>query len=57
MGIAERTVTVMPRPNDNRARAKAGISRVIPASAGLFRLYADYLTVVLFPLCPCSDWV
>jgi len=43
MGIAERTVTVMPRPNDNRARAKAGISRVIPASAGLFRLYADYL--------------
>ena len=45
MGIAERTVTVMPRRNDNRARAKAGISRVIPASAGLFRLYADYLTV------------
>ena len=44
MGIAERTVTVMPRPNDNRARAKAGISRVIPASAELMRLYADYLT-------------
>jgi integrase len=44
MGIAERTVTVMPRLNDNRARAKAGISRTIPASAELMRLYADYLT-------------
>lgn len=44
MGIAERTVTIMPRPNDNRARAKAGVSRTIPASAELMRLYADYLT-------------
>jgi len=44
MEIAERAVTVMPRPNDNRARAKAGISRIIPASAELMRLYADYLT-------------
>ena len=44
MGIAERAVTVMPRPNANRARAKAGISRIIPASAELMRLYADYLT-------------
>ena len=44
MGIAERAVTVMPRRNDNRARAKAGISRTIPASADLMRLYADYLT-------------
>ena len=44
MGIADRTVTVMPRPNDNRARAKAGISRMIPASPELMRLYADYLT-------------
>lgn len=43
MGIAERTVTVTPRPNDNRARAKAGTSRTIPASAELMRLYADYL--------------
>jgi integrase/recombinase XerD len=43
MVIAERQVAVMPRDNDNRARAKAGRSRVIPASAGLFRLYADYL--------------
>ena len=44
MGIAERAVTVMPRINDNRARAKAGISRTIPASAELMRLYAGYLT-------------
>src|SRR5271165_1991757 len=44
MGIAERTVTVTPRPNANRARAKAGISRAIPASAELMRLYAGYLT-------------
>jgi integrase/recombinase XerD len=43
MVIAERQVAVMPRDNDNRARAKAGRSRIIPASAGLFRLYADYL--------------
>jgi integrase/recombinase XerD len=44
MGIAEHAVTVTPRPNDNRARAKAGVSRAIPASAELMRLYADYLT-------------
>jgi integrase/recombinase XerD len=43
MGIAEREVTVKPRDNDNRARAKAGGSRVIPASPELMRLYADYL--------------
>jgi integrase/recombinase XerD len=44
MGIAERAVTITPRRNDNRARAKAGISRTVPASAELMRLYADYLT-------------
>src|SRR5260370_17177083 len=44
MGMADRAVTVMPRRNDNRARAKAGISRMIPASAELMRLYAGYLT-------------
>ena len=43
VGIAERAVTVTPRLNDNRVRAKAGTSRVIPASAELMRLYADYL--------------
>jgi integrase/recombinase XerD len=44
LGIAERTVSVVPRPNDNRARAKAGVCRTIPGSAELMRLYADYLT-------------
>ncbi|WP_327586815.1 site-specific integrase [Nonomuraea sp. NBC_00507] len=44
MGIADQTITVTPRSNANRARAKAGISRTIPASAELMRLYADYLT-------------
>jgi hypothetical protein len=41
--IAERTVTVTPRPSDNSARVKGGISRMVPASAELMRLYADYL--------------
>jgi len=41
--IAERQVIVMPRSNDNRARAKGGRPRTIPASAELMRLYADYL--------------
>jgi integrase len=43
LDVAERQVTVMPRLNDNRARAKGGRSRVIPASAELMRLYVDYL--------------
>ncbi len=41
--IAERHVTITPRDNDNRARAKAGRVRTIPASPELMRLYADYL--------------
>jgi integrase/recombinase XerD len=40
--IAEKTITITPRDNDNRARAKSG-SRRIPASPELMRLYADYL--------------
>jgi len=40
--IAEKTVTITARDNDNRARAKTG-SRTIPASPELMRLYADYL--------------
>jgi integrase/recombinase XerD len=40
---AERTITVVPRTNDNGARAKSGQSRTIPTSPGLIRLYADYL--------------
>jgi site-specific recombinase XerD len=40
--IAEKTVTVTPRHNDNRARAKAR-SRTIPVGRELMRVYADYL--------------
>jgi integrase len=43
LGIAERQLTVVPRSNDNRARAKAGRERIIPTSPDLMRLYADYL--------------
>jgi len=39
----EREITVVPRINDNRARSKSGQARTIPASAELFRLYADYM--------------
>ena len=42
LAIAEKTITVTARDNDNRARAKTG-SRTIPASPELMRLYADYL--------------
>ena len=42
IAIAEKTITVTPRDNANRARAKTGV-RTIPASAELMRLYADYL--------------
>jgi len=40
---AEREVTVVPRENDNGARSKSSQPRTIPASAELFRLYADYM--------------
>jgi integrase len=53
--IAERTVTVRPRHNDNGARAKAGISRTIPASAELMRLYADYLNREYVPWTPTTS--
>src|SRR5271165_7010224 len=42
VAIAEKTITITPRDNDNRARAKTG-SRTIPSSPELMRLYADYL--------------
>ena len=41
--IAERQVLVVPRRNDNGARAKAGRRRTIPTNADVMRLYADYL--------------
>jgi integrase len=43
IALAERQVSVVPRPNANRVRAKSGRSREVPASAELMRLYADYL--------------
>ena len=42
VAIAEKTITITPRDNANRARAKSGW-RTIPASPELMRLYADYL--------------
>jgi integrase len=45
IAVAEQTVTVAPRVNDNGARAKAGRTRSIPASRQLMRLYADYLEI------------
>ncbi|WP_043631281.1 site-specific integrase [Nonomuraea candida] len=43
VSVAGRTVTVMPRVNDNGARTKSAKRRTIPVSAQLMRLYADYL--------------
>src|SRR5664280_292577 len=40
---AERQITICPRVNDNRARAKSGRSRTIPVSGASVRLYGDYL--------------
>jgi integrase/recombinase XerD len=40
---AEREVAVVPRRNDNGARSKSAAARTVPVSAGLIRLYADYL--------------
>lgn len=43
VAVAERTVTVTPRVNENGARTKSGKSRTIPSSSQLVRLYAEYL--------------
>jgi integrase/recombinase XerD len=43
IAAAEREVRVCRRVNDNGARSKSPISRTIPVSAELVRLYADYL--------------
>ncbi len=43
LAAAEREVAVVPRYNDNGARSKSGEPRSVPVSAGLIRLYADYL--------------
>lgn len=39
---AARLVAVVPRTNDNRARAKGG-TRQVPVPAQVIRLYSDYL--------------
>jgi integrase/recombinase XerD len=43
IAAAERELTVCPRVNGNGARSKSRTSRTVPVSAGLVRLYADYL--------------
>jgi integrase/recombinase XerD len=43
LAAAEREVAVVPRDNGNGARSKSRQPRLIPVSAGLIRLYADYL--------------
>jgi integrase/recombinase XerD len=40
---AARLVAVVPRINANRVRAKGAGGRRVPVSAGVIRLYADYL--------------
>jgi integrase len=43
VAAAEGELTVAPRSNDNRARAKSATPRTIPVSPRVIRLYADYL--------------
>lgn len=43
LAVAERAVAVVSRDNDNGARSKSREQRSVPVSAGLVRLYADYL--------------
>ncbi|MDQ2879913.1 MAG: tyrosine-type recombinase/integrase [Actinomycetota bacterium] len=40
---AEGELTITPRANDNRARAKSATPRTVPVSPEVVRLYADYL--------------
>src|SRR2546430_1291028 len=42
IAAAERQVSIVPRANDNRARAKSG-GRTVPVGAQIVRLYGDYL--------------
>ena len=43
IAAAEREITIVPRVNANGARSKSRHQRTIPVSAGLIRLYGDYL--------------
>lgn len=43
LAAAEGELMIVPRVNDNRARAKSGQPRTIPIGREVIRLYADYL--------------
>lgn len=43
IAAAEREVTIVPRVNANKARCKSREQRTVPVSAGLIRLWGDYL--------------
>ena len=43
IAAAEREVAFVPRVNANNARCKSGRPRTVPVSAGLIRLWGDYL--------------
>ncbi len=43
IAAAERQLRIAARANQNRARSKSRTERVVPVSAGLIRLYGDYL--------------
>ena len=43
IAVARREVTIVSRVNDNGARSKSRDRRTIPVSAGLLRLWGDYL--------------
>ncbi|OLZ62773.1 integrase [Streptomyces sp. IMTB 2501] len=43
LAAAEGELTVTPRVNDNRARAKSASPRTVPVGPEIVRLYADYL--------------
>jgi site-specific recombinase XerD len=43
VAVSERTVSVVPRLNDNRARSKSFEPRTVPVSEQLIRLWGDYL--------------
>ena len=43
LAAAEGELAVIPRANDNRARAKSASPRTIPVGPEIIRLYADYL--------------
>ncbi|MGW0821909.1 tyrosine-type recombinase/integrase [Streptomyces sp. NPDC002845] len=43
LAAAEGELTVTPRANDNRARAKSASPRIVPVGPEIVRLYADYL--------------